>query len=242
MARAGWNPRLIIELLSNTADEMIAGVESPAIQMAMKFTAHQKRDTDRAFVNTMPGFSMRDLVDGEGIRGEVRESVRRNVNLITSIPKNRLADVATLIENNIIDANLPNETPAESIKKLLKKELFADDKKAMTRAKLIARDQSSKLNSNITQERFKQTGIKYYQWRAQGGSSGDGRTRDEHKARHGLLFAVDLGYTPQVEKVNGRRQKVHGVFENISGEARKVDFGHPGEGIQCRCTMNPVIE
>ena len=55
------------------------------------------------------------------------------------------------------------------------------------RAKLIARDQSSKLNSALNQQRQQNFGVEEYVWR----TSGDERVRDNHRSKNGKTFRWD---------------------------------------------------
>lgn len=55
------------------------------------------------------------------------------------------------------------------------------------RARLIARDQISKLNGQVTSERQKDLGIDKYRWR----TSGDERVRDSHRELEGEIFSWD---------------------------------------------------
>lgn len=79
------------------------------------------------------------------------------------------------------------------------------------RARLIARDQIGKLNSAQVVDRFTTAGIEEFIWR----TARDGRVRDEHEPLEGQTFSYASGGDP-VE-------------------------GFPGEQIQCRCTMEPII-
>jgi SPP1 gp7 family putative phage head morphogenesis protein len=58
---------------------------------------------------------------------------------------------------------------------------------ARSRARLIARDQISKLNGKLTETRQTQLGITHYRW----STSGDERVRETHKANNGKIFAWD---------------------------------------------------
>lgn len=84
-------------------------------------------------------------------------------------------------------------------------------------ATLLARDQTLKLNSQVTQERQTQAGIVRYRWV----TSRDERVREEHRALDGTeqMWAV----APVVDEQTGRR-------------------AHPGADFQCRCTASPVLE
>jgi len=55
------------------------------------------------------------------------------------------------------------------------------------RARLIARDQISKLNGQVTSERQKELGIDKYRWR----TSQDERVRDSHRELEGEIFSWD---------------------------------------------------
>ncbi len=56
---------------------------------------------------------------------------------------------------------------------------------SVSRAELIARDQTLKTNAAITQTRQVQAGVEYYEW----STSLDERVRDEHRALEGQRFA-----------------------------------------------------
>ncbi len=59
--------------------------------------------------------------------------------------------------------------------------------RAMNRAKLIARDQTNKLNGKLTELRQASAGIREYIWR----TVGDDRVRPEHRALNGKKFSWD---------------------------------------------------
>lgn len=84
-------------------------------------------------------------------------------------------------------------------------------------ATLLARDQTLKLNGQITQERQSQAGIVKYTWI----TSRDERVRDSHRELDGTeqLWAVP----PVVDEKTGRR-------------------AHPGGDYNCRCTASPVLD
>ncbi|STP06298.1 phage Mu protein gp30-like protein [Haemophilus parainfluenzae] len=69
-----------------------------------------------------------------------------------------------------------NKDLAEQLKKL--------GKDAESRAMLIARDQSSKLNAALTRARHEEVGVKKYMW----STSGDERVRASHAEKDGQIF------------------------------------------------------
>lgn len=83
---------------------------------------------------------------------------------------------------------------------------------AESRAALIARDQTLKVNGFLTRTRQQAAGVTEYEWV----SSKDERVRPEHAEADGNVYRWD---TPPAET---------GGF-------------HPGEDINCRCTANPIL-
>ena len=109
------------------------------------------------------------------------------------------------------------------------------------RAKLIARDQTKKLNSNLNQARQQSVGITLYIWKT---------VRDERVVgRPGGLY-------PQGNKAHGNHYVMEGlycrwddstVYSEDRGETWKkrqaeMPQTHPGQDIQCRCHAAPVVD
>jgi SPP1 gp7 family putative phage head morphogenesis protein len=87
---------------------------------------------------------------------------------------------------------------------------------AESRAILIARDQTGKLNAQITEARNREIGVTEYEWQ----TSGDGRVRDSHSELNGTVHRYD---NPPVTNDDG-------------------DHNNPGEDYQCRCNAQPRLE
>ncbi len=157
------------------------------------------------------GIDARGLIQSEGLESTLRTTTKANVKLIESIP----AEYFSKIERLVFQNTLTGRTDAKS----LRKSIHEIGESTASRAKLIARDQVAKLNSAVNEERNIALGIVEYIWRATGGRAGDGRTRNRHRAAHGLKFRFD---DPKVIGVTGDRV-------------------NPGDDIQCRCTAEGVI-
>lgn len=84
-------------------------------------------------------------------------------------------------------------------------------------ATLLARDQTLKLNGQISERRQVEAGVVRYRWV----SSRDERVREEHAALDGT--EQSWAVAPVVDQATGRR-------------------AHPGQDFQCRCTAAPVLE
>lgn len=85
------------------------------------------------------------------------------------------------------------------------------------RAELIARDQTSKATTAINQARMQGLGIKQFEWLHSGGGK---EPRKKHQEMSGKIF--DLNDPPVIDDRTGER-------------------GLPGQLINCRCRMAPVI-
>ncbi|WP_253827174.1 phage head morphogenesis protein [Achromobacter ruhlandii] len=86
------------------------------------------------------------------------------------------------------------------------------------RAKLIAVDQTRKITSAMNEERMKAAGVKKFEWIHSGGGA---EPRTLHVQYDGQTFNMDD--PPVIDKRTGQR-------------------GFPGELINCRCRMRPVID
>lgn len=102
--------------------------------------------------------------------------VQEHVALIRSLS----ADMATRIERLALGSILEGRGNRETAKLLTEIEGIGRN-----RAKLIARDQASKLNGAMNQFRQEQAGITHYKW----STTLDGRERPTHNVRNGKTFA-----------------------------------------------------
>lgn len=92
------------------------------------------------------------------------------------------------------------------------------------RAKFIARQETALFTSKLREVQYQKAGIEKYRWRAIGGKSGDGRTRDAHMEAHGKEFFWD-------------HSKNKNPVRNSEGQPV-----HPGEDFGCRCQAIPIVE
>lgn len=149
--------------------------------------------------------------DSPKLQDILSASIADNVRLITSIPEQYLNQVQTIVMANM-RAGL---RPSAMVPKLQKQ-----FKITKNRAKLIARDQTSKANGELSKQRQEDTGFKYFKWE----TSRDIRVRDDHKH----FAEQDIGF--------GK-----GVY--LWSNPPKDDKGEtviPGSPINCRCIAIPV--
>ena len=129
-------------------------------------------------MNDAVGIDLQNIIQSEGLEDILVGTTRANVNLIKSIPDEYFKKIETIVFSNTTQG-----ANAGSMIDQIKKIGHSTTK----RARLIARDQSSKLNSALSQQRQQNLGIEEYIWR----TSGDERVRDDHKANNGKTFRWD---------------------------------------------------
>lgn len=115
------------------------------------------------------------LRNSPNIVERVNELTVSNIQLIKSIRTQYLDKVQNAVMQAMVQGAL-NKDLAEQLKKL------GED--VESRAMLIARDQSSKLNAALTRARHEEVGIKKYIW----STSGDERVRESHAEKDGQIF------------------------------------------------------
>lgn len=138
--------------------------------------------------------------------------IDENVGLIRSISTAKIPAFKNYLVNAITNDS-HNTDFWEGIQKYVDNATFS----VKSHAKLIARDQVSKLNGKLNQYRQQQLGGTRYTWR----TSEDERVREDHKKLDGKVFKWTN--PPVVDRRTGRR-------------------GHPGYDFQCRCTAEMVLE
>src|SRR6056297_2668384 len=94
-------------------------------------------------------------------------------------------------------------------------------KNIRTRAKLIARDQTNKLNGQLTKARQEELGMKLYRW----STVGDARVRSKHARLDGNIYSWS-----GTVRIDGK------TYEEAPGGIT------PGSEINCRCVAEPVLE
>lgn len=125
------------------------------------------------------GFSVPQLVKDEGLKKPLNEAIDENVKLIKTIPSEFLGRV-----KKIISAGMTSGQTAGDIRKQLSNEAFGISER---RARLIARDQTSKINGDLTRIRALDIGSNEYIWVGRN----DDLERPSHKENNGKKFSWD---------------------------------------------------
>lgn len=139
-------------------------------QNAREVTANLQRQTGV----DLQGF----LGNSPALLEKVNLLTTANTQLIKSISSQYLDKVQTAVTQSVMTGKLNAD---------LAKEIRQIGNVTKSRARLIARDQSSKLNATLTQVRHQDVGIKKYRW----STSGDERVRTSHAENDGKIFSYD---------------------------------------------------
>lgn len=170
-----------VEAALQALAESFGGIGDLARRMTDKFiralsaaNAAQQAELIRRAIGVDLGASLNAL----DIRRVVEAATVNNVALIRSIPAQYVDRLQTLVLTNVATGKR-FEAIEDEIQTLLDT--------TESRAALIARDQTSKVNGQITEARQTALGIERYTW----STSGDERVRDSHAALDGEVFRWD---------------------------------------------------
>lgn len=161
--------------------KMYVDIGVKAKSVSNSFVTNADSNNKRRFYKAMEdavGVNLETIIQGEGLDDILVASTQENVALIRSIPEEYFKKIETLVYSSTTQG----DTAGSMIKQIQK-----IGKTTTSRAKLIARDQSSKLNSVLSQQRQQNLGVEEYVWR----TSGDERVRDNHRSKNGKTFRWD---------------------------------------------------
>jgi SPP1 gp7 family putative phage head morphogenesis protein len=181
---------------------LTAGIEKIAAQNRRLTVKEWKKTVSK----TLGIDIMEDYFSGGVYEEMLKEWISENIDLIKAVPQASLEKM-----EGIVYANFRKGTTTPNIVKEIQRQYGMDKR----HAKLIARDQTAKLNAALTKYQQTDAGITHYKW----SDSRDSRVRESHKRLNGRIFSWDN--PPETE---------HG---------RKC---HPGQDYQCRCCALAVFD
>lgn len=166
-------------------------------------------------------------IDLKGALTSSGKAVRDQLDIDRELNASLITNMATEFKQRISTTIMTNVQSGERSTNLIT-QIKEDFNVSESRAKLIARDQTSKLNGSLVKARAEAVGSKTYIWSA----VGDERSRPDHTAMNGKLCKMDdpTVFSDDDGKTWKKRKSIGGV------EA------HPTEPINCRCNMLPVVE
>lgn len=143
---------------------------------AVKKLDKAHKDRFMAEFRDKAGIDLKKIVVGEKLETALQPAIDRNVALITRASEDQIQRVNTAIQSSILSGS-DSASLYQSIRSI--GDVFE------SRAKLIARDQTSKLLGELNSARQTQIGIPGYYWR----TAGDDAVRDSHAELDGQYFA-----------------------------------------------------
>ncbi len=159
----------MVALEAIAAATVAEGIEIEGVRHRRRFVATVRAS---AGIDVSALLADDDLVEMLGINAQ------ENVRLIKSLSAGTVDKIERLAISSILEGRGNRETAKEL------ERLQGIDQR---RAKLIARDQASKINGQMNEFRQTQAGIEEYDWRV----TKDGRQRDTHDANHNKRFRWD---------------------------------------------------
>lgn len=182
---------------------MMPGFNAMATAVASKFVRSTLAFADRK--NKSFGI---EVFNGEStkLNNYLRAATIQNADLIKSIPARYLDDVANTVQTNMRIGLRPRE-----IAKALQEKYGV----AQRRAKFIARDQSAKVNGEITKQRQIDAGFEFFKWV----DADDSRVRHRHRE----IANADIGFGVGVYRWDDLPKSSEGI---------RIQ---PGSDYQCRC-------
>lgn len=143
-----------------------------------KLSAYHKQKLEGSFRLAL-GVNISPILQDAAMRGVLREAVSWNVDLIKSIPFKFHGDLKERLEGVFVEKGFD--------RKAIKDTLTGRYKATNSRAKMIARDQTSKTIGALTKGRHQQIGIQEYEW----STAGDERVRSNHSVLNGTIRRWD---------------------------------------------------
>ena len=189
------------------------GLERRIERLAAMSRRHSVREWKRVVHRTLGISIMEGYYAGEFYRHALERWTANNASLIKSLPDQTLTRMQNIIQNGYFEGKSNAEMGR------LIQDAYGVDR---NRALFIARDQTAKLNSDLTKQQQEDAGVEEYVW----DSSGDSRVRECHAYLNGKTFRWDD--PPEMWYMTKRRGRVY--------TGRRC---HPGEDYQCRCVALP---
>jgi SPP1 gp7 family putative phage head morphogenesis protein len=150
------------------------------------------------------GRSFADVLNGPDIGARYRELQEEQVGLITSIPRDAAERVHELVQQGLIEGKRFTE---------LVPEIRRGGDVSISKARLIARTETGRVVSNLTQARAESVGGTSYIWR----TVKDAQVRPSHRAAEGKVF--EWNSPPTLDGLTG----------------------NPGAVPNCRCFAEPIL-
>lgn len=180
IARDAKVPRRPLETTFSRMAQRMGGIEQTAQRLtsiAVEKNLGAVDDRLRASIMASVRVDISSILSQSGpILDAMKEATKANIDLITSIPEQYFDKLGDAVGKNM-EAGMRFEDLAKEIERI--------GDVTESRAKLIARDQTSKMNGAFNEARQTSLGIDRYMWQ----TSGDERVREDHQENDGQVFS-----------------------------------------------------
>lgn len=164
------------------------------------------------------GLSLKTSVVPPGLNDVINASVNENVALISSIPQSYLTKVTSAVMRSL--------TTGSGLNSLLP-EIRKYSKESKRHTELMALDQTRKAYNNINKIRMQAIGIKQFVWVHSAGSQKPRKSHIKLAVPPDNIYSFD-----DLPVIN---------LEQVERGYEAPQRGIPGQAINCRCTMIPVL-
>jgi len=197
-----------------------------------KVNLYNKKETMKVIRSAL-GIDIATIVD-EALQYDLESLIYENASYISSIPDYLIGNVARRVLQNFRGEPMPE---GRTLRQQIKEEFKVSDE----RAKVLARDQTAKMNTSLTQVRQKQLGIEWYVWktvedqRVVGNPNGKyPKGNAGHKNHYIMQDLVCKWDDPDVYSDDyGKTWKQR---------TQEMPHNAPGQDIMCRCRAAPFID
>lgn len=223
----GWTDDILAAIRGVSRRFSSSLFESQIQRVAASTVSRAEADNAEDFrksVNQAVGVDFQLITRTKGMQDYLEASAAENVNLIKSIPDEYFKNVETIVLGGMKDGLAPTA---------IAKQIQEQTGVSARRAKLIARDQVSQLNSDLTRQRQAAAGIEFYKAVDAGDQRVSGAPGGKYPNSKISCYGIarqDIGYGP-------------GVYKVADGAPWGGKTGlHPGKHhVLCRCIAIAMI-
>lgn len=202
------------------------------VSLAKKMVYGTERSNRKRYasqLNSAFGIDVESMLISQNLQQFTEAQIAKNATLIKSIPEEFIKNIETIVYNGVT-SGLNYSEIAKQISGI--KDVSSVFGKLDNRVKIIARNEVSTINAQITQARQQRLGIDMYIWH----DSDDERVRKSHAVMDGKVCRWD---NPNVyaDSVKSAKEGKWKQRSSLGGVQK-----HTGEDYLCRCTAEPVID
>ena len=209
--------RILLNALEKQLLKQFTSNAKPLAESMVKAMDKDSKSTLHGSLKKLSGgLSLKTSVLTGPLKEVLNASVTANVDLIKTVPQDYLAQVRGSVLRSITQ---PANRGLAGVQADIQKVLTQRARQIRNKARNIALDQTRKTYNNINKGRMEALGVNEFEWVHSGGGE---EPRELHQQRlNGNIYSFDD--LPIIDERTGER-------------------GIPGQAINCRCTMLPVIK